>query len=171
MIVEDGTGLTDSNSYVSVVFADDYFSTRGVSKWEALTTTEKEQKLINATDYIDSIYQWKGKKVSTSQALRFPRENLFDYEGGKIEGVPTAVKQATCEAASLIVDGTILYQTADSNGDVVSEKIGELAFTYSKRESSAITGITPYDSINTKLRGLFIDPSRRGFVSGKVARV
>ena len=43
MVVEDGTGLTDSNSYVSVVFADDYFSTRGVSKWETLTETEKQQ--------------------------------------------------------------------------------------------------------------------------------
>lgn len=171
MVVEDGTGLTDSNSYVSVVFADDYFSTRGVSKWETLTQTEKEQMLINATDYIDSIYQWKGKKLNSSQALRFPRENLFDYEGGKIEGVPTALKQATCEAASLIANGTILFQTADSNGDVVSEKIGELAFTYSKKTSSAVTGITPYDSINTKLRGLFIDPTKNSFVSGKVARV
>ena len=62
-------------------------------------------------------------------------------------------------------------QTADSNGDVVSEKIGELAFTYSKKTSSAVTGITPYDSINTKLRGLFIDPTKNSFVSGKVARV
>lgn len=172
MIVEDGTGLTDSNSYVSVVFADDYFSTRGVSKWETLSNTEKEQMLIKATDYIDGIFQWKGKKLVSSQALRFPRENLYDYEGGKIEGVPTAVKQATCEAASLIADGTILFQTADSNGDVVSEKIGELAFTYSKKQtSSSVTGITPYDSINTKLRGLFIDPTRSGFISGKVARV
>ena len=45
MIVENGTGLTDSNSYVSVVFADDYFSARGVSGWDALTVQQKEQAL------------------------------------------------------------------------------------------------------------------------------
>ena len=32
MIVEDGTGMTDSDSYVSVVFADNYFSSRGITE-------------------------------------------------------------------------------------------------------------------------------------------
>ena len=43
MIVENGTGLPNADSYVSVEFADSYFSARGVSAWVALTQTQKEQ--------------------------------------------------------------------------------------------------------------------------------
>ena len=62
MIVEDGTGLPNADSYVSVEFADTYFSARGVSVWATLTNTVKEQLLIKATDFIDNIYQWNGKR-------------------------------------------------------------------------------------------------------------
>lgn len=171
MVVEDGTGLTDANSYVSVVFADDYFTARGVSEWAALGTDEKkEQFLIKATDYIDSIFEWNGKREFDHQALRFPRVGLRDYEGAEIKGIPTCLKQAVCDAA-LIANGTELFETAEHNGDVVSETITTLSFTYSKQGSRSITSTTLYDSINTKLRGLFKDNSKARIVSGKVERV
>lgn len=171
MIIEDGTGLTDSNSYVSVVFADNYFSVRGISKWLELEEDKKEQLLIRATDYIDSTFQWYGKKLNQEQSLRFPRENLFDYEGNEIKNIPTCLKQAVCEASLLLADGNELFQTSESNGNVVSETIGQLSFTYSKDNKESITSISLYDSINTKLRGLFKDNSKNRIVVGKVARV
>ena len=168
MIVEDGTGKTDANSYVTVDFANDYFSVRGVSDWN-IDTEKKEQLLIKATDFIDNIYQWLGKKEFESQALRFPRVDLRDYEGAEIKGIPLCLKQAVCDAA-LINMSSELFQTQEANGDVVSEKIGELAFTYSKTNKEAVTSSTLYDSINTKLRGLYRDSSNR-IVTGKVQRV
>ena len=171
MIVEDGTGLPNADSYVSVEFADNYFSARGVSSWTTLTTAVKEQCLIKATDFIDNIYQWKGKKTTNEQSLRFPRTNLFDYEGQEIDGVPTCLKQAVCDAALITTNGAELFQTKNENGDVVSETITTLSFTYSKSDKSEkTTQTTLYDSINTKLRGLFIEGSQK-VVSGKVARV
>jgi len=101
MIVENGTGLPNADSYVSIEFADDYFSARGVSGWGALTVEQKEQSLIRATDFIDNIYQWYGKKATTEQSLRFPRVNLTDYEGMLVIGVPYCLKKAVCEAAQL----------------------------------------------------------------------
>ena len=172
MIVEDGTGLPNADSYVSVEFADSYFSARGVSGWESLSTEQKEQSLICATDFIDSIYQWYGKKATSEQALRFPRVNLVDYEGQTIEGIPTCLKQAVCDASMLKANGTELFQTKNENGDVVSETITTLSFTYSKSDKSEkTTQTTLYDSINTKLRGLFKESSANKVVSGKVARV
>ena len=172
MIVENGTGLPNADSYVSVEFADSYFSARGVSGWETLTQTVKEQSLIRATDFIDNIYQWHGKKATSEQALRFPRVNLVDYEGQTIEGIPTCLKQAVCDASLLTSNGTELFQTKNENGDVVSETITTLSFTYSKSDKSeATTSTTLYDSINTKLRGLFKESSANKVVSGKVARV
>lgn len=171
MIVEDGTGLTDSNSYVSVVFADDYFSARGVSEWADLENEAKENALVRATDYIDNIFQWYGQKKTSEQALHFPRKNLFDYEGNEIAGIPNCLRQAVCDAAVLSSKGTELFQTSNANGDVVSETIGELSFTYSKKSNEAVAGATLYDSINTKLRGLFKDTSKSCIVTGKVVRV
>lgn len=171
LVVEDGTGLTDSNSYVSVDSADAYFSARGVSEWDSLKTSAKESALIRATDYVDNIFQWYGKKLKSGQSLRFPRSGLYDYEGSEIIGIPERLKQAVCDAAVLVSGGTELFQTKEANGDVTSEKIGELSFTYSKSQSGAVTGISLYDSINTKLRGLYKDTSKNKIVVGKIERV
>jgi len=172
MIVEDGTGLPNADSYVSIEFADTYFSARGVTAWASLTQTKKEQALIRATDFIDSIYQWHGKKATNEQALRFPRVNLTDYEGMLVIGIPACLKQAVCDASMLSVNGTELFQTKNENGDVVSETITTLSFTYSKNDKSEkTTQTTLYDSINTKLRGLFVESSSNKVVSGKVERV
>ena len=169
MIVENGTGLTDSNSYVSVVFADDYFSARGVSGWDALEVEQKEQALIRATDFIDNIFQWCGKKASAEQALRFPRVNVRDYEGNVIEGIPTCLKQAVCDVAIVTANGKELFTTAKENGDVVSETITSLSFTYSKTERTT-TSKTLYDSVNTKLRGLYVDSTKGHIQMGKMHR-
>lgn len=169
MIVEDGTGLTDSNSYVSVVFADDYFSARGISGWTELSAEKKEQALIRATEYIDNVFQWCGKKATPEQALRFPRVNLRDYEGQELTGVPTCLKQAVCDASLIVAGGAELFETSDVNGDVVSETITSLSFTYSKTERK-VTSRTLYDSINTKLRGLFVDSTVQKITTGRVMR-
>ncbi|MCR5699658.1 MAG: hypothetical protein K6G52_08455 [Treponemataceae bacterium] len=170
MIVENGTGLADANSYVSVEFADDYFSARGVSEWDDLETEVKEQLLIKATDFVDNIYEWYGKKEFEQQALRFPRVDICDYEGAKITGIPTCLKQAVCDA-SLISKNGELFETAEQNGDVTSETITTLSFQYSKQGSRSTTSTTLYDALNTKLRGLFKDKSKSRILSGKVERV
>ena len=170
MIVEDGTGLVNADSYVSVAFADTYFSARGVSEWALLTQAKKEQALIKATDFIDNVYQWNGKREFEQQALRFPRTDIQDYEGTQITGIPNCLKQAVCDAA-YISNSSELFETAEHNGDVVSETITTLSFSYSKEGSRSTTSTTLYDSINTKLRGLFKDNSKKSIVTGDVQRV
>lgn len=153
MVVEDGKALNNSDSYVCIAFADDYFLSRGFSSWQELSDEEKEVALVNATDFIDNSFQWKGRKVSQEQGLSFPRENLVDNNGFTVEGVPLKVKQAVCEAIRINNSGN-LYEEEDANGVVVSEKIGGLSFTYdvSKRKEN-----TRYDSINKRLKGLYVE--------------
>lgn len=171
MTVENGNGLTDSNSYVDITFADSYFSERGETAWANFSDEEKEKYLIRATDYIDNIFQWYGQRQSESQALRFPRKNLYDYEGLEIEGVPNLLKQAVCDAALILSDGTELFESKNANGNIVSETIGSLSFSYNKNNDENITGESLYECLNTKLRGLFRDTSKKRIVSGKVMRV
>ena len=56
MIPEDGTGLANANAYVSVEFADEYFSARGNQAWAGLGSADKEAAILKATDYLEAVY-------------------------------------------------------------------------------------------------------------------
>jgi len=175
MIVEDGTGLENADSYVSVEFADNYFTSRGYTEWasigedEADSDAEKEVLLIKATDFIDNIYQWNGKKASYEQALNFPRTGLFDYNGYEVVSVPVQLKQAVCEAVKVLINGSELFNTQSENGAVINEKIGELSFSYDV--SQKVKDSTLYESINSRLKGLYKDSSKQHVYAGKVERI
>ena len=168
MTVEDGTGLSDSNSYVSVAFADDYFTSRGVSEWTALETTAKESALIRATDFVDNCFEWKGQKGTYEQALQFPRKNLTDKSGYSVVDIPTVLKQAVCEASLISSKGTELFMTGEQNGAVTSERIGDLSFTYDVAQRQKDSTI--YDTVNYRLRGLYNDTTKKSICIGGVNR-
>lgn len=167
MIVENGEGKENANSYVSVDFANEYFSSRGATQWDDIDDATKKQLLIKATDFIDNSFKWYGKKKSPTQALRFPRDNLKDYEGNVVNGIPTCLRQAVCEA-SLIAIRNSLFATANENGNITSETIGALHFSYAKSENAS--NITLYDSINKRLQGLFKDKTNQSIIQGRVER-
>ena len=169
MIVETGNGFSDANSYVSVVYGDNYFSARGNTAWEELSEETKEMCLIKATDFVDSSFQWRGKKATQEQSLCFPRINLVDDDGYNVEGIPENLKKAVCECASIISTGKEMFSTQNENGAVTSERIGELAFTYDVAQK--IKDTTVYDAINLRLRGLYVDKSKGQILTGGVIRV
>lgn len=163
MIVEDGTGLINSNSYVDLDFANNYFLTRGNTYWENLTEEQRQFALINGTDYIDSAFDWNGVKKNYKQSLRFPREKLVDIDGYTVEGIPKNLKEAVCECALKISQQVEMFQTVEKSA-VTSEKIGELAFTYDV--SQKVKDQSLYDVINLRLRGLFKDKTSQKIVMG-----
>ena len=55
-IVEDGHGISDANSYVSVRFADDFLAYRTDFDWSTRTTDQKQAALVQATAYVDARY-------------------------------------------------------------------------------------------------------------------
>lgn len=169
MIVEDGTGMTDANSYVDVIFADSYFSTRGYSKWGELSDEEKEVFLIRGSEYINYAFDYYGKKSNPSQSMKFPRVELVDDEGYLVKGIPMVLKEAVCECAKIISNGTEVFQKQESNGAVVSETIGSLSFTYDL--SRKVKDSSLYDVINLRLRGLYKDKSQGKIVTGDMQRV
>lgn len=166
MIVEDGTGLANANSYVTVAYADDYLESMGVTDWQPLQQPKKEVLLVKATDYVDNTYRWRGRKLTQEQALQFPREGVVDDDGNEVAGIPRALKQAVCMCASVLMEEGDLYAVDDQSGAVVSEKIGQLAFTYDV--SKKVKGSSLYDSINLRLRGLFNAPG--GIMHGDIEK-
>lgn len=84
LVVEDGTGLANAESYASVVTYRAYLAARGIVDTD--TDTQIEQRLRAATDYMQGEYEgaWKGTRIGIVQALDWPRYNvvLNDLPGG-----------------------------------------------------------------------------------------
>jgi hypothetical protein len=133
LICEDGSGKSDSESYISVADASNYHTVRGNTAWAALTTDAlREAALRRATDYMRQAYRsrWQGYKVNEEQALDWPRYDV-EVEGYAVDSdiVPTEVKNACAELA-------LRASAADLNPDltqgVLSEQVGSIQVTYDK---------------------------------------
>lgn len=149
LIVEDGTGKADAESYISVTDADTYFSNRGNATWAALTNTVKEQLLRKGTDYMVQVYRlrWKGTRVSATQALDFPRNFMEreDYEASSINGyqmlggnyyypsddVPIEIAHACAELAYKANSGDL---SPDLSRSTIREKVDVIEVEYDKSQ-------------------------------------
>lgn len=139
LVVEDGTGRADAESYCSVATANAYHLARGNAAWAALASdTLREQALRNATDYM-AVYRARlaGYRLSSLQALDWPRymvpmKDAFLYPGGisyyPSNSVPVGVQNACAELALKAAAGTDL--TPDLDPPVVREKVGPLETEY-----------------------------------------
>lgn len=145
-VSEDGTGLSNANSYSTVAYADAYFADRGITTW-AGTDALKENWLIRATDYIDLRFRtrFKGRTLNTTQALAFPRVVY------SVECFPDDIKKACCEYALRAKDAALAPDpVVSATGQAVAkteEKVGpiEEKVTFSaSATNSSIALFKPY---------------------------
>ena len=126
LIVEDGTGLADANSYASVEFGDDYFAAfSGSTAWDDAETATKESALRAATQYIDLRYgdRFTGFRLQPLQALAAPRTSAWK-DGRTIEGIPVELEKATVEVAvRWIADATQLLPDEAAGSNVESRTV------------------------------------------------
>lgn len=104
LVVEDGTGLSEADSYISVEYFDAYATSRGLTVPEGAEPTAKESALRRATTWIDAAYgsEFSGVRLrGREQALQWPRRGARDAEGDVIssEEVPVEIERAAAEAA------------------------------------------------------------------------
>ena len=92
-----------ANSYCTLASANDYLqqNIHTYSTWAALATTDAEACLIFATSLLDKQMDWVGTKGSSSQALRWPRDDVSDADGYAVdsESIPKFLREATAEYA------------------------------------------------------------------------
>lgn len=130
--VEDGSIVADANSYVDEADLTAFASARGIT-----LTTDEEQLLIRAMDYIEYLY-YKGTKVSEDQSLQWPRTGVYiDGYLFSDEAIPKEIKEAQMQCAIAIDQGNDPLQDLDRK--VVREKVGNLEVQYS--ESSVVSVI------------------------------
>jgi hypothetical protein len=128
LVVEDGTGRSDAESYQSVASFKSYCDARGYS-YAGVADAKIEQSLRLSTGYIDTQFRYKGERSLGSQSLEFPRTNLTDWSSYVITGVPNRVAQACNELAFKALTQP-LYEDLDRGGKVRSESVGSISVTY-----------------------------------------
>lgn len=74
IIVEDGSAMIDSNSYVALADAQSYFDSRLWSdNWNNATPQVQTAALIQARIVMDQGFIWRGYKTTRGQACKWPR--------------------------------------------------------------------------------------------------
>ena len=95
LVIEDGTGVVNANSYITVAEAKAYAESRGVTLG---SDDSIAANLVLAADYMETTGPYKWYPYSDSQALVFPRRERI---GAPSLGVPEKVKKAQ---AQLLLD-------------------------------------------------------------------
>jgi hypothetical protein len=155
LVVEDGTGLSTADSFISVADADTYFAARNdPAAWDAASTEAKEAALRYASAWLCTRYEWRGEISVAEQSLAWPRINVEDLEGRLLahDELPQRILDATCEAALAHLT-EILNAVSDSSGaERKSIKLDVLAVEYVQRTTSTLRKL-PY--VNLMLKGLY----------------
>lgn len=142
LIVEDGTGKPDADSYVSVAACEAYAAAHGLAF--AGEVPAQEAALRNATLYLDTQYTFRGDRKTAGQALEWPRT---------VEDLPREVVGACCELATRALVGQ-LWRDIDSSqaGAVTEETIGPITTKYAAAVGARDDGQASYPGVTAMLR-------------------
>lgn len=154
LIVEDGTGIADAESFASVAFADEWLGDRGGADWLALSTSEKEVNLRKATDYMVETYRFLDTPLTEVQGLPMPGVKL---------GYPSAVAIACVMLADRV---RTVVLSPDSDGRVVKRKYEEVVDAV-KEETEYDTARRParYPAVDQRLIGIAVRRGAGAFVA------
>lgn len=157
IIVEDGTGLPDANSYSSEDQFDEYVEDRNY----VVVVGDTESALIRATQSLDAHYgrRYPGTKTfGRDQGLLWPRTGATDVYGDIIDDdeIPIEIIEATCEFAlrELSAPGSTTPDL-ERGGDIHQITAGSVTIVYGNN-AKVTTKFTLVDGIlSTILTGPF----------------
>lgn len=110
--VQGDTPVAGANAYVDVSGFRSYHLDRGVDT-STYTDAQVQVAIVKGSQYLDMRFSYVGQRVDRLQDTEWPRQFAYNDRGDYVTGLPTAVKQATCEYAyraltsSLLADPTV----------------------------------------------------------------
>jgi hypothetical protein len=137
LVVEDGTGKPDAESYDSVAGISATLALTGENAaWTALASdTVREQVARRVFRAIDNENSFRGEKKTAEQAGEWPRVNAYDDDGFLYSDTAIPIKLKTAFAllcAEASVPGADLQPTQTEPGMLASKSIGLGKLTISK---------------------------------------
>lgn len=132
LIVEDGTGVDNANTYQSRADLIAYAAARGVTLVDDATT---DILAIKAMDYIETFRgRFTGTPVDDDQPLSWSRTSAYVY-GRPISAtaIPIQLKQAEAQLVIILFNGVDLMPVVDNTAAFVKrEKVDVLEIEYSE---------------------------------------
>jgi hypothetical protein len=151
LVVEDGSGKSNAQSFASVADADAYAAARGYSDWTG-DATAKETALTKAADFLCRYYSFIGTKKTKAQALAWPRADATDIDGFTHDSeVPVEVKNANIELARRALTADLMPDLA-RGGKVRSVGVGDLSVTFA--DDAPVNKV--YQTVDLLLRPLLM---------------
>lgn len=175
LIVEDGSGKSDAESYVSVSDCVSYAAARGLT-FPADPAANAEAALRRGTAWLDATYRanFTGRrKKGRAQALEWPRTGAIDITGEEIADgeIPQEIVQACCEAAirEMAAPGSLSPDVTPGKIKK-SAQVGDIAVEYAVGAGSALEQ-RPIVSVIDDILGSLISISRGAALFGRAERV
>jgi hypothetical protein len=153
LIKEDGTGLSNANSYAAVADGDAFHEGHlYAADWTGANSTTKAAALVMATRLIDAFYQFRGFKAHDTQALQWPRELARDDDAlpARVlslalqrddyfasDAVPVAVVNAAIETARELIKAN-RAEDPDGEGLATLSMTGILSLTFDKSDRAPV---------------------------------
>lgn len=148
IIVEDGSGVADANSYVSVASVRTYATNRGVT----LPSSDDEVAawIIKATDYLEAqACKYQGSKTNCDQSLQWPRTGVIICCVEIANNViPKQLKDAQSSLVLAQNEGLVLQPNVTATDFVTEETVGPITTKYANPVQAGITArFTAVDSL------------------------
>ena len=126
-------GATNANSYCTLVESNTYHDTHlYATTWTDGEDDNKIIALIWATRLLDEQYDWVGQKVSSDQALRWPRADVTDRDGWAVDSatIPQFLKNATAELARQLMTSDRFGTRDSAQAGIKSVQAGSVAVEF-----------------------------------------
>lgn len=193
LIVEDGTGKPNANSFVAVSYfkaycdarGRDFVAASGVKRgtgesddaFNARVDAKIEQALIRATAHLSESFAWQGirrygRNNARFQALAWPRIGVIDREGSYVrdDEIPREILWAICELAWYELANPDGLQPAYVAHDRVrKERAGPVSIEYDTSDRGA-EGSRPVILAVRDLIGVFLSASGGNRLAGRTRR-
>lgn len=161
LIIEDGSSVSNANSYITVAEARSFADLRNL----LLPTSDADLEvlIIKAFDYLESL-DYKGVHANPPQSAEFPRRNLY------LQGIlfpesqiPYKLKQAQSQLTFEAVNTDL--QPTGNGREVLKEKVDVVEVQYAEK---GINVARPtFTSVNSFLKDLI----KGGLSSGHLTSV
>jgi hypothetical protein len=163
--IQATAGHASANAYCTLAEANTYHSEKRMhsqAAWEQLSNDLRNRAIIWATTLLDQQISWVGSQNTTTQALRWPRNQVWDIEANSVGStiIPDFLKDATAEYAYHL---SIEDRTEETNRDLQGfkyMKIGDLSLVVDPYTGKPVippsvwTIINHYGSRSTKKKTL-----------------
>jgi hypothetical protein len=138
LVTEDGTGLSNAESYISVADADTRLGNLGQTNWATLQIAEKEAALRRSTAFIEQALRerWTGYRLHKTQALSWPRWYVV------VDGYPVDPNTVPADVANACADLAMKAAAGDLNADltprVITKKVGPIETQYDRYSPQSV---------------------------------